>query len=115
MSPEELQAKPVIIGRSFGGLFAEKLVGQDLGIAGVAIDPAQIKGVLPLPLAQLRSALPALGNPAHMHKAVSLTAKEFRFGFAVASSIPMLATRSGCSRASSTVDGSPGQPGAIGS
>jgi pimeloyl-ACP methyl ester carboxylesterase len=76
-----LEAKPVIIGHSFGGLFAEKLVGQDLGVAGVAIDPAQIKGVLPLPLAQLRAALPALGNPANLHKAVSLTAKEFRFGF----------------------------------
>jgi pimeloyl-ACP methyl ester carboxylesterase len=76
-----LDAKPVIIGHSFGGLFAEKLLGQDLGLAGVAIDPAQIKGVLPLPLAQLRSALPALGNPTNLHKAVSLTAKQFRFGF----------------------------------
>jgi pimeloyl-ACP methyl ester carboxylesterase len=47
----------------------------------VAIDPAQIKGVLPLPLAQLRAGLPALGNPANIHKAVSLTQKEFRFGF----------------------------------
>ncbi len=76
-----LEAKPVIIGHSFGGLFAEKLLGQDLGVAGVAIDPAQIKGVLPLPLAQLRSALPALGNPTNLHKAVSLTAKQFRYGF----------------------------------
>jgi pimeloyl-ACP methyl ester carboxylesterase len=76
-----LDAKPVIIGHSFGGLFTEKLLGQDLGVAAVAIDPAQIKGVLPLPVAQLRAALPALGNPANLHKAVSLTAKQFRFGF----------------------------------
>jgi pimeloyl-ACP methyl ester carboxylesterase len=76
-----LDAKPVIIGHSFGGLFTEKLLGQDLGLAAVAIDPAQIKGVLPLPVAQLRAALPALGNPANLHKAVSLTAKQFRFGF----------------------------------
>jgi pimeloyl-ACP methyl ester carboxylesterase len=76
-----LETKPVIIGHSFGGLFAEKLLGQGLGVAGVAIDPAQIKGVLPLPVAQLRAALPALGNPANLHKAVSLTAKQFRFGF----------------------------------
>jgi len=47
----------------------------------VAIDPAQMKGVLPLPLAQLRSALPALGNPANLHKSVALTEKEFRYGF----------------------------------
>jgi pimeloyl-ACP methyl ester carboxylesterase len=76
-----LDAKPIILGHSFGGLLAEKLLGQDLAVAAVAIDPAQIKGVLPLPLAQLRAALPALGNPANLHKAVSLTAKQFRFGF----------------------------------
>jgi pimeloyl-ACP methyl ester carboxylesterase len=78
---QSLDAKPIVIGHSFGGLLAEKLLGQDAAVAAVAIDPAQIKGVLPLPLAQLRAALPALGNPANLHKAVSLTAKQFRFGF----------------------------------
>jgi pimeloyl-ACP methyl ester carboxylesterase len=78
---QSLDAQPIIVGHSFGGLLAEKLLGQDLAVAAVAIDPAQIKGVLPLPLAQLRAALPALGNPANLHKSVSLTAKEFRFGF----------------------------------
>jgi pimeloyl-ACP methyl ester carboxylesterase len=72
---------PVIVGHSFGGLIAEKLLGEGHGTAAVAIDPAQIKGVLPLPLAQLRAGLPALGNPANIHKSVSLTQKEFRFGF----------------------------------
>jgi len=76
-----LDDAPVIVGHSFGGLFAEKLLGEGYGAAAAAIDPAQIKGVLPLPLAQLRSSLPALGNPANVHKAVSLTQKEFRFGF----------------------------------
>ena len=78
---EQLGGNPVIVGHSFGGLIAEKLLGEGLGAAAVAIDPAQIKGVLPLPLAQLRSGLPALGNPANRHKAISLTSKEFRFGF----------------------------------
>src|ERR1035441_2749443 len=78
---DSLDAPPILIGHSFGGLFAEKLLGQGIGVAGVAIDPAQIKGVLPLPLAQLRAALPALGNPANLHRSVSLTLKEFRFGF----------------------------------
>jgi pimeloyl-ACP methyl ester carboxylesterase len=78
---EGLEAAPAIIGHSFGGLIAEKLLGEGYGAAAAAIDPAQIKGVLPLPLAQLRAALPALGNPANRHKAVSLTSKEFRFGF----------------------------------
>jgi pimeloyl-ACP methyl ester carboxylesterase len=74
-----LDAAPILIGHSFGGLIAEELLGQDVGLAAIAIDPAQIKGVLPLPLAQLRSAFPALGNPANLHKAVSLTRKQFRF------------------------------------
>src|ERR1700722_12080911 len=78
---DSLDAGPVISGHSFGGLIAEKLLGQGIGVAGVAIDPAQIKGVLPLPLAQLRAALPALRNPANLHRAVALTPKEFRFGF----------------------------------
>jgi alpha-beta hydrolase superfamily lysophospholipase len=73
---------PVIIGHSFGGLIAEKLLGQNFGNSAVAIDPAQIKGVLPLPLAQLRAALPALLNPTNINKAIALTEKEFKFGFA---------------------------------
>lgn len=76
-----LPEAPVLVGHSFGGLIAEKLLGQGKAAAAVAIDPAQIKGVLPLPLAQLRAGLPALGNPANRNRAVSLTAKEFRFGF----------------------------------
>lgn len=76
-----LDEPPIIVGHSFGGLIAEKLLGEGYGAGAVAIDPAQIKGVLPLPLAQLRSALPALGNPANLRKSVSLTGKEFRFGF----------------------------------
>ena len=78
---EQLDQPPVLVGHSFGGLLAEKLLGEGCGAAAVAIDPAQIKGVLPLPLAQLRAGLPALGNPANRHRAVSLTSKEFRFGF----------------------------------
>jgi len=76
-----LDSSSILIGHSFGGLIAEKLLGEGIGAAAVAIDPAQIKGVLPLPLARLRSGLPGLGNPANLHKAVSLTRKEFRYGF----------------------------------
>jgi pimeloyl-ACP methyl ester carboxylesterase len=77
----QLGSPPVLVGHSFGGLLAEKLLGEGLAAAAVAIDPAQIKGVLPLPLAQLRAGFPALGNPANRKRAVSLTSKEFRFGF----------------------------------
>ncbi|MET0897868.1 MAG: alpha/beta hydrolase [Mycobacterium sp.] len=78
---EALPRPPIVIGHSFGGLIAENLLARNLAVAGVAIDPAQMKGVLPLPLAQLKAGSPVLSNPANRKKAVSLTAKQFRFGF----------------------------------
>ncbi len=78
---DPLPGKPVLIGHSFGGLLAEKLLGEDYGKAAIGIDAASIKGVLPVPLSSLRVALPALKNPANKHKAVSLTAEEFKYGF----------------------------------
>jgi pimeloyl-ACP methyl ester carboxylesterase len=77
----EMPAPPVIIGHSFGGMIAEKLLGEDVGAAAIAIDAAQIKGVLPLPLSSLRSTLPVFKNPANSHRAVSLTAEQFRYSF----------------------------------
>ncbi|GAA4975859.1 alpha/beta fold hydrolase [Yinghuangia aomiensis] len=76
-----LDAPPILIGHSFGGMIAQKLLGQDLGAAAVAIDAAQIKGVLPVPLSALRATLPVFKNPANRHRAVSLTADQFRFAF----------------------------------
>jgi pimeloyl-ACP methyl ester carboxylesterase len=78
---ETLPAKPIIIGHSFGGMIAEKLLGENLGAAAIGIDAAQIKGVLPLPLSALRATLPVFKNPGNIHHAVSLTAEEFRFSF----------------------------------
>ena len=72
---------PILVGHSFGGMIAQKLLGQDLAVAAVAIDAAQIKGVLPLPLSALRSTLPVFRNPANKHRAVSLTSEQFRFAF----------------------------------
>jgi pimeloyl-ACP methyl ester carboxylesterase len=77
----ELPAPPVIIGHSFGGLIAEKLLGEGRGAAAIAIDAAPIKGVLPLPLSSLRTTLPVFKNPANRHRAVSLTAEQFRYSF----------------------------------
>ena len=50
-----LAEPPILVGHSFGGMIAQKLLGQDLAAAAVAIDAAQIKGVLPLPLSALRA------------------------------------------------------------
>ena len=78
---DQLPDRPIIIGHSFGGMIAEKLLGQDYGAAAIAIDAAQIKGVLAFPLSSLRSILPVFKNPANNHKAVSLTAEQFRYSF----------------------------------
>jgi pimeloyl-ACP methyl ester carboxylesterase len=73
--------KPILVGHSFGGMIAQKLLGQDLAAAAIAIDAAQIKGVLPVPLSALRATLPVFKNPANKSRAVSLTAQQFRFAF----------------------------------
>lgn len=75
------EVKPVVIGHSFGGLIAQELLASGHAAAAVAIDPAPIKGVKALPLAQLRSAFPVLGNPANRHHTVSLNAKQFHYAF----------------------------------
>jgi pimeloyl-ACP methyl ester carboxylesterase len=76
-----LETSPVLIGHSFGGMIAEKLLGQDRAAAAIAIDAAQIKGVLPLPLSSLRATLPVFRNPANRHRAIMLTAEQFRYSF----------------------------------
>ncbi len=77
----ELDVKPIVIGHSFGGLVVQRLLGDDLAAAAVAIDPASIKGVLILPISSLRVASVALLNPANKKRAIALTAKQFRYGF----------------------------------
>lgn len=76
-----LGAKPVVVGHSFGGLIAQRLLGQDVASAAVAIDPAPIKGVLVLPVSSLRVASVALKNPLNRSRAVSLSKEQFRYGF----------------------------------
>ena len=78
---EALPAKPLLIGHSFGGMIAQRLLGEDRAAGAIAIDAAQIKGVLPLPLSALKATLPVFKNPANKHRAISLTAEQFRFAF----------------------------------
>ena len=78
---ETLPSKPILVGHSFGGMITEKLLGMNAAAAGIAIDAAQIKGVLPLPLSSLRSTLPVFKNPANRHRSVSLTNEQFRYSF----------------------------------
>jgi pimeloyl-ACP methyl ester carboxylesterase len=77
----KLPTKPILVGHSFGGMIAQRLLGEDLAAGAIAIDAAQIKGVLPLPLSALKATLPVFKNPANKHRSVSLTAEQFRFAF----------------------------------
>ncbi|MEV6415667.1 alpha/beta hydrolase [Kribbella sp. NPDC051718] len=77
----DLPSKPIVIGHSFGGLIAQKLLADGHAAAAVAVSPAPIKGADKLPLAQIRSALPVLRNPKNKARAVALSARQFRFGF----------------------------------
>lgn len=100
---EQLPARPILVGHSFGGMIAEKLLGEGYGAGAIAIDAAQIKGVLPL--SSLHSTLPVFKNPANKHKAVTLTAEQS----ATASVTPS----AGTSLTSSTSGGPSPRPDAL--
>jgi pimeloyl-ACP methyl ester carboxylesterase len=76
-----LDRPPVIMGHSFGGLVTELLLDRGLGAAGVALSPAQVKGVLRLPPAQVRATFPVIGNPANRKRTVELTPEQFHYNF----------------------------------
>ena len=76
-----LDAPPVIMGHSFGGLITQLLLDRGLGASAVAISPAQIKGVYILPLAQVKVVSVVLKNPANRHQTQMLTPEEFHYGF----------------------------------
>ncbi|HEY0632321.1 MAG TPA: alpha/beta hydrolase [Thermoleophilaceae bacterium] len=78
----QLTKKPAVMGHSTGGLVAQIIAGKGLSAASVAIDPGPFRGVLPLPLSALRSAMPVLGNPLNYGRAVTLTLDQFKYGWA---------------------------------
>jgi pimeloyl-ACP methyl ester carboxylesterase len=77
-----LTKKPAIVGHSFGGLIAQILAGRGLAAVSVAVDPAPFRGVLPLPIAAIRTTLPVLRNPANRGRAVTLSFEQFLYGWA---------------------------------
>jgi non-heme chloroperoxidase len=77
-----LAAKPAVIGHSFGGLLTQMIAGRGLAAVSVAISPAPFRGVLPVPIAALKSSSPVLRNPANRNRAIMLTYEQFRYAFA---------------------------------
>jgi len=76
-----LEARPIVIGHSTGGVIVQRLLGQGLAAAAVAIQPGPIKGVVSLAPSTVRAGWMALRNPANRRRAVSLTREQFRYAF----------------------------------
>ncbi len=76
-----LPAQPIIMGHSFGGIFAQMLLDRGLGIAGVGVEPGQPAGVLALPFSTLRTGLPILANPFRKGKANKFSKRHFHYTF----------------------------------
>jgi pimeloyl-ACP methyl ester carboxylesterase len=79
---DRMDDRPVIVGHSFGGIIGEMLLLQGRAAAAIAIGAAHTDGVPRLPFASLRHRLPLFDDPANRHRAVSLTAEQFRYGVA---------------------------------
>ncbi|WP_318219052.1 alpha/beta hydrolase [Streptomyces sp. SCL15-6] len=77
-----LEGPVILVGHSFGGTVVQLLLDRGLGAAGVVIDSAAVKGVLPLQLSTLRSTWPVLRSPANRDKVLGLTPRQFRYAFA---------------------------------
>jgi pimeloyl-ACP methyl ester carboxylesterase len=76
-----LPTPPILIGHSFGGTVVQVLLDRGLGAAGVAIDSAAVRGVLRVPLSQVRSLFHVLKNPANRHRAVPISPETFHYVF----------------------------------
>src|SRR4051812_2698069 len=76
-----LENKPVVMGRSTGGLLAQIVADRGLSSATVAIDPGPFRGVLPLPISTLRVSIPVLRNPLNRGRAITLTFEQFKYGW----------------------------------
>jgi pimeloyl-ACP methyl ester carboxylesterase len=77
----KLDAPPILMGHSFGGLIVQQLVDRGVGAAGVLIDSAQPAGVPVLPFVTIKATLPILGNPFSFNATTSLSPKQFNYAF----------------------------------
>jgi pimeloyl-ACP methyl ester carboxylesterase len=78
---DELPAPPIVMGHSAGGAFTQIVLDRGRGAAGVALNSAPTEGVRVVPLSQLKSTFPVLKNPGNRHRAVGLTAEEWKYAF----------------------------------
>lgn len=80
-----LPEPPVLVGHSFGGLLVQMLLHRGVGVAGVAINPAPIGGVVPGPTA-FKAIAPIMLRPFGWRRPYRFTRK--RFGRLFANAAP---------------------------
>jgi pimeloyl-ACP methyl ester carboxylesterase len=76
-----LDAPPIIMGHSAGGVFTQLLLDRGHGVAAVAMNSAPTEGVKVVPLSQIKAGFPVLKNPANRHRAVGLTYEQWHYAF----------------------------------
>ena len=76
-----LDAPPILMGHSAGGVFTQILLDHGYGAAGVAINSAPTEGVKRVPLSQVKATFPVLKNPANRHRAVGFTHEQWHYAF----------------------------------
>ncbi|HEV8669847.1 MAG TPA: alpha/beta hydrolase [Candidatus Limnocylindria bacterium] len=76
----ELEEPPILVGHSFGGLFVQLLLDRGFGAAGIALDPAPPKGVLPGGNA-VRASLPVLLAWNSWQSVRRMSFKDFQWGW----------------------------------
>ena len=76
----QLEEKPILIGHSMGGLVVQKLINQDLGIAGICIDSAPPKGIFSTKWSFLKSNLASV-NPLKGNSLFLPGVKWFQYAF----------------------------------
>ncbi len=76
-----LAEKPIVIGHSFGGLFAQVLLNRGLAAAAVAIHAVPPQGIFPYELNFLRSNAPLLGFFTSLKKTYLMPFQKWQFVF----------------------------------
>lgn len=76
-----LDAPPILMGHSLGGIVVQLLADRGLGCAVVPVAPGQTAGVAVLPWSTVRSGFSVLGNPFTYNGAPPLSPRQFHYAF----------------------------------
>ena len=76
-----LDEPPILVGHGIGGLVVQALLDRGLGICGVAVASAPIRGIWTLPYSKMRVVTPQLIDPRNTGRPVVLTPAQFHYAF----------------------------------